>query len=147
MTGNKKYYYFIGIGGIGMSALARYFNGRGCMVAGYDRTESLLTGELQSEGIAIHFRDDIHSIPDEIMKAENQSDTLVVFTPAVPDEHRELNYFRDHDYQVVKRSEVLAEIFNRKTGIAVAGTHGKTTVSTMTAHILNQSVLKCTAFL
>lgn len=147
MTGNKKYYYFIGIGGIGMSALARYFNGRGCMVAGYDRTESLLTGELQSEGIAIHFRDDIHSIPDEIMKAENQSDTLVVFTPAVPDEHRELNYFRDHDFQVVKRSEVLAEIFNRKTGIAVAGTHGKTTVSTMTAHILNQSVLKCTAFL
>ncbi|HNO98947.1 MAG TPA: Mur ligase domain-containing protein, partial [Ferruginibacter sp.] len=126
-----KRIYFLGIGGIGMSALARYFNARGVNVSGYDRTETVLTKQLASEGIAIHYEDNIAFIDKE---AE-----LVVYTPAIPKDHQELNYLLQHAYTVVKRSDVLGMITNSSFNICVAGTHGKTTTSTMIAHILRDS--------
>jgi UDP-N-acetylmuramate--alanine ligase len=136
--------YFVGIGGIGMSALARYFNRIGKQVAGYDRTQTELTKELEHEGIAVHYSDDINLITDNF---KNTEDTLVVFTPAVPKEHAELNYFRDNGFRVIKRSEALGEITKAAKTIAVAGTHGKTTTSSMVAHILKTADIDIAAFL
>jgi len=127
-----------------MSALARYFKASGKNVAGYDRTQTLLTRELINSGINIHFKDDIELIPPGYL---NKEDTLVIITPAIPDDHKELAYFRKKSFRLFKRSEVLGFIAGRKYNIAVSGTHGKTTVSTMIAHILNQSQAGCSAFL
>jgi len=140
--------YFIGIGGIGMSALARYFHAQGKFVAGYDKTPTTLTDELIDEGIEIHFADDVHSIPSALRHTEMMLyTTLVIYTPAVPSTHSELNYFIENDFQVKKRSEVLGMITKTAYTIAVAGTHGKTTTSSMIAHILRSSGIDCTAFL
>jgi len=122
-----------------MSALARYFKSRGCRVSGYDKTETALTGELVKEGIAIHFSDDLDLIPKD---AE-----LIVYTPAVPKDHKELDFYKQHDYPVLKRSDVLGEITKSSFNICVAGTHGKTTITTMIAHILRDSGYGCNAFL
>jgi UDP-N-acetylmuramate--alanine ligase len=138
--------YFIGIGGIGMSALARYFMQLGITVAGYDRNSGRLTNRLTEEGAFIHFNDNIEEIPAEY-KGPDKAGTLVVFTPAVPKDHKELKFFRENAYPVLKRSEVLGLITNEKTTIAVAGTHGKTTISTMIAHILTTSGVGCNALL
>ena len=128
-----KNVYFIGIGGIGMSALARYFNANGKQVAGYDRTSTEITQQLEKEGISVHFSDDVAAIPASFKNTET---TLVVFTPAVPKEHSELVYFQQHGYEVVKRSEVLGFITKNSYCLAVAGTHGKTTTSSILAHLL-----------
>lgn len=135
--------YFIGIGGIGMSAIARYFARRGAVVAGYDLTPSPLTKTLEDEGIAVHYQDDIRLIPQELLCPE----TLVVYTPAIPQEHSELSYFKAHGYHVLKRSEILGEITRTAKGLCVAGTHGKTTTSTLLAHLLYSSTVGCSAFL
>jgi UDP-N-acetylmuramate--alanine ligase len=134
-----KKVYFIGIGGIGMSALARYFRFRGAEVSGYDKTVTPLTRELEKEGIAIHYEEEPDGIPKD---AE-----LVVYTPAVPKEHKELLYYQQHDYTVWKRSDVLGAITNSSFNICIAGTHGKTTTSAMIAHILRHSGYGCNAFL
>ena len=131
--------YFLGIGGIGMSALARYFNTNGVAVSGYDKTETVLTKKLAAEGIAIHYEDNIELI--------DKAAELVVYTPAVPKNHNELNYFLENNYKLVKRSEVLGAITNSTYNICIAGTHGKTTTSTMVAHILRHSGYGCNAFL
>lgn len=136
--------YFIGIGGIGMSALARWFNVNGYSVAGYDRTPTSLTDELTGEGVPVHFDDDVRLIPD---KFRSKDDTLVVFTPAVPSDHSELNYFRDRNFKICKRSEVLGILTKDLFTVAVAGTHGKTTTSSMIAHVLYASGKNCSAFL
>lgn len=136
--------YFIGVGGIGMSALARYFVSQGKAVAGYDRVSTTLTDQLIREGIDIHFEDRSQLIPD---KFRNPERTLVIFTPAVPEKHQQLNYFRRGGFRVIKRSVALGEVFNTGRGIGVAGTHGKTSISTMLAHILHSSTLGCNAFL
>jgi UDP-N-acetylmuramate--alanine ligase len=138
-----KNVYFLGIGGIGMSALARYFKHTGRNVAGYDRTPTTLTNALQEEGISVHFDDDIRNIP----KNWDPANTLAVFTPALPDEHAELSWFREKPIALLKRAKVLGLICNERNGIAVSGTHGKTTVSTMTATILNKTEKGCGAFL
>jgi UDP-N-acetylmuramate--alanine ligase len=137
--GGKGHVYFVGIGGIGMSALVRYFNSKGIKVSGYDKTETVLTKQLVSEGINIHYEDDLAKIDKE---AE-----LVVYTPAIPKDHKELNYYQQNNYTVIKRSEVLGVITNSSFNICVAGTHGKTTTSTMVAHILRDSGYGCNAFL
>jgi len=135
--------YFLGIGGIGMSALARYFKFTGRNVAGYDRTPTVLTDALQKEGIDVHFEDDVRFIP----KNWNPAETLAVFTPALPDDHNELSWFREKPIGLLKRAKVLGLVCNEKSGIAVSGTHGKTTVSTMVANILDQTQKGCGAFL
>lgn len=142
---NIKYVYFLGIGGIGMSALARYFNAMGKSVSGYDKTKTPLTDELISEGINIHFEDNIDLIQSEARNSKPE--TLVVLTPAVPKEHSELKYFEKNEYIIKKRSEVLGAITEHAFTIAVAGTHGKTTTSSLIAHILKSSEVDCTAFL
>ncbi|WP_298649648.1 UDP-N-acetylmuramate--L-alanine ligase [uncultured Proteiniphilum sp.] len=141
---NYESIYFIGIGGIGMSNLARYFLSKGKRVGGYDRTESALTRSLQEEGASIHYQDDTHSIPAAFFDKEK---TLVVYTPAVPASHSEFLYFREHGYVVMKRAQLLGEITSTSDAVCVAGTHGKTTVSSMIAHLLRQSHLDCNAFL
>ena len=130
--------YFLGVGGIGMSALARYFNERGLEVKGYDKTPSPLTDQLGKEGIQITFEDEVRTL--------KQDADLVVYTPAIPVSHRQLNWYKEHNYKLMKRSEVLGLISRHHYCIAIAGSHGKTTVSSMVAHLLNQSV-GCTAFL
>jgi UDP-N-acetylmuramate--alanine ligase len=139
-----KNIYFVGIGGIGMSAIARYFHSIGKNVFGYDRTSTKLTGELLKEGINITFEDDLDSIPNEHLNKEN---TLVVFTPAIPKDHQQLSYFRLNSFTIMKRSQVLGLLSDDLNGIGIAGTHGKTTVSTITAHIFKTSKLGCNAFL
>ncbi|HJW18898.1 MAG TPA: UDP-N-acetylmuramate--L-alanine ligase [Flavisolibacter sp.] len=129
----------MGIGGIGMSALARYFHSRDVQISGYDKTPTALTKQLEAEGIAIHYNEDINLIPKDV--------DLVVYTPAVPKEHKELVYYQQNNYTVLKRSEVLGAITSASFNICVAGTHGKTTVSTMIAHILSASGFGCNAFL
>ena len=136
--------YFIGAGGIGMSALIRYFLAKGKLVAGYDRTPSELTTQLIAEGADIHFEDDEVLIPDAY---RDKSTTLVVYTPAVPSDHKELTYFRDNGFEMMKRSQALGLITASSRGVCVAGTHGKTTTSSMIAHILKQSKVDCNAFL
>ena len=141
MATKYKNAYFIGIGGIGMSAIARYFKFKGLNVAGYDKTESELTDTLQKEGIDVHYVDNVDFIPKDI---EN---TLVVYTPAIPHDMKELKYVMDNGYNVFKRSKVLGEITDGERCLAVSGTHGKTTTSTLTAHILDESGEGCSAFL
>ncbi|MFI5204776.1 MAG: UDP-N-acetylmuramate--L-alanine ligase, partial [Flavobacteriales bacterium] len=135
-----------GIGGIGMSALARYFNNIGWQVAGYDRTSTSLTDALIKEGIPVYFEDKIELIP-EFITAGNKMHIVVVFTPAVPAEHKQKNYFLQHGFETMKRSEVLGELAAEGTCIAVAGTHGKTTTTTLIAHILYSNQYPCNAFL
>ncbi|MCY1635666.1 UDP-N-acetylmuramate--L-alanine ligase [Marinifilum sp. D737] len=139
-----KNIYFVGIGGIGMSAIARYFHSIGKNVFGYDRTSTKLTGELLEEGIKITFEDDLDTIPNEFLIKEN---TLVVFTPAIPKDHQQLSYFKLNSYTIMKRSQVLGLLSDDLNGIGIAGTHGKTTVSTITAHIFYNSKMGCNAFL
>lgn len=136
-----KHVYFIGIGGIGMSAIARYYNFKGLKVSGYDKTPSELTHALESEGIEVHYEDNTGYIPKDV---EN---TLVVYTPAVPDDLGELVYVQEHGYRVIKRSRMLGEIAEGQRCLAVAGTHGKTTTSTLLAHIFQDSGEGCSAFL
>lgn len=135
--------YFVGIGGIGMSALVRYFLSKGDNVAGYDLTPSPLTKALTEEGALIHYEDDPELIPEPF----RSPDTLVVFTPAVPRDHRELNFFIHQGNRVIKRAELLGELTRRERGLCVAGTHGKTTTSTLLAHLLRSSHVDCHAFL
>lgn len=122
--------YFLGVGGIGMSALARYFLHEGRQVAGYDRTPSRLTAELEAEGVAVHYDDDVRAIPGAFL---DPSDTIVVYTPAIPQEHSEFRYFLDHGFTIEKRSQMLGHLAKGKYVMAVAGTHGKTTTSTLVA--------------
>ncbi len=136
--------FFVGIGGIGMSAIARYFFSMKKNVAGYDKTETTLTKNLQKEGINIHFKDEVNLIP-EVFK--NKKECLIVFTPAIPKENKELNFFIKNNFFVKKRAEVLGMISENFKTIAVSGTHGKTTISTMIAHILKNSEIDCDAFL
>jgi len=135
--------YFVGIGGIGMSALVRYFLSKGDDVAGYDLTPSPLTKALTEEGALIHYEDDPELIPEPF----RSPDTLVVFTPAVPRDHRELNFFINQGNRVIKRAELLGDLTRRERGLCVAGTHGKTTTSTLLAHLLRSSHIDCHAFL
>ena len=135
------HYYFIGIGGIGMSAIARYFKHRGFAVSGYDRTPSDLTHALEQEGIAVHYEDDVTAIPQDI------AHTFVIYTPAIPEDLGELQFVRSHGYTLCKRSKALGEISRGQECLAVSGTHGKTTTSTLLAHILTQSGEGCNAFL
>ncbi len=139
-----KSVYFVGAGGIGMSALVRYFLSKDKYVAGYDRTATPLTSNLIKEGAHIHFEDNVALIPEE---CKDKAHTLVVLTPAIPQDHTELNYFRSNGFTIHKRAEVLGSITRASKGLCVAGTHGKTTTSTMTAHLLHQASIGCTAFL
>ncbi len=140
----KKSVYFLGIGGIGMSALARYFKAKGFEVAGYDRTRSTLTSELEQEGIDVHYEDSVDLIPESFRNAEK---TLVVYTPAVPASMSEFSWFRDNGFEVMKRSQILGEVTRMQRAICVSGTHGKTTTSTMISHLLHNSHVECNAFL
>ncbi len=137
--------YFLGVGGIGMSAIARYFNSLDCKVLGYDKTKTTLTGQLESEGISIHYAEDINQIPGPIKQQEEG--TLVVYTPAIPDDNKEFQYLTEQGVRLYKRSEVLGLISENYFTIAVAGTHGKTTTSSIIAHILNECGVNCIAFL
>lgn len=143
---NIQQVYLIGIGGIGMSALARYFKHRGCIVAGYDRTQTTLCKELETEGIAISYNDNVSDIP-EVFAANNNPNQLVIYTPAIPKESAILNQFTSLGYTLYKRSEVLGIISKDMFTIAVAGTHGKTTTSSIIAHLLKHSGYDCSAFL
>ena len=136
-----KNIYFVGIGGIGMSSIARYFNNKNVNIFGYDRVKSSLCVELENEGMKIHYTEDTNQI------SVQKEDTLVIYTPAIPSENTELSYFVKNNYIVMKRSEVLGEITEDHFTIAIAGTHGKTTTSTIIAHILHDSGMDCTAFL
>ena len=139
-----KAIYFIGAGGIGMSALERYFNQNGYKVGGYDKTPSALTDSLISEGIEIHFEDNIDVVNKVFKDKEN---TIVCYTPAIPKDHGELNYFLQNGFKVMKRAQILGMLTANKKGLCFAGTHGKTTTSTMCAHLMHQSSLDCNAFL
>ena len=141
---NIKSVYFIGAGGIGMSAIARYFMHCGMVVAGYDKTPSELTRRLEKEGMLLHYEENVDEIPHA---CKNPQNTLVVYTPAVPADHAELVWFREKGFEVQKRAQVLGTLTRQMKGLCVAGTHGKTTTSSMCAHILHQSHLDCNAFL
>lgn len=143
-TNTLKAVYFVGAGGIGMSALVRYFLSKGKAVGGYDRTASALTEKLRQEGADIHYEDNVALIPEVFL---NQETTLIVYTPAIPAEHKELTYFREHNFEIQKRAQVLGMITQTERGLCVAGTHGKTTTSTMAAFLLDNSHVKCNAFL
>ncbi len=139
-----KSVYFVGAGGIGMSAIARYFLKKGLVVAGYDKTPSDLTRQLEKEGMLLHYEEDIDEIPFSCKRKEN---CLVIYTPAIPESHLELCYFRENGFEVQKRAQVLGTLTQTHKGLCVAGTHGKTTTSTMCAHIMHQGHLDCNAFL
>lgn len=139
-----KSVYFVGAGGIGMSAIARYFIHRGAVVAGYDRTPSNLTKQLEKEGMLIHYDENVNEIPHA---CKDKASCLVVYTPAIPAAHKELTWFRDNGFEVQKRAQVLGILTRTHKGLCVAGTHGKTTTSTMCAHIMHQSHVDCNAFL
>ncbi len=139
-----KAVYFVGAGGIGMSAIARYFLKKGLVVAGYDKTPSDLTRQLQEEGMLIHYEENVDAIPEA---CKQKGDCLVIYTPAIPEEHQELQYFRKNAFEIQKRAQVLGTLTQAHKGLCVAGTHGKTTTSTMCAHIMHQSHLDCNAFL
>lgn len=138
-SGAPKAVYFIGIGGIGMSAIARYYHAQGVRVSGYDKTRTALTQELEASGILIHYVEDVNAIPKDV--------DFVVYTPAVPVDHEELVYYRENDFKVLKRSDVLKLITESSFNICIGGTHGKTTTTTMIAHILRHSGYGCNAFL
>lgn len=139
-----KAVYFVGAGGIGMSAIARYFISRRLVVAGYDKTPSDLTRQLEKEGMLIHYEENIDAIPAACKQPES---CLIIYTPAIPAEHQELQFFRQHGFEIQKRAQVLGTLTREHKGLCVAGTHGKTTTSTMCAHIMHQSHLDCNAFL
>ena len=139
-----KAVYFVGAGGIGMSAIARYFIKKGLVVAGYDKTPSTLTKQLEREGMLIHYEEDVDAIPQACRQPQS---CLVVYTPAIPAEHKELVFFRENGFEIQKRAQVLGTLTQSHKGLCVAGTHGKTTTSTMCAHIMHQSHLDCNAFL
>lgn len=139
-----KAVYFVGIGGIGMSAIARYFHQQGLVVAGYDKTPSALTRQLEREGIEVHYEENVDLISEA---CKDVASTLVVYTPAIPVTHAELVYFRDHGFEIQKRAQVLGTLTRTHKGLCFAGTHGKTSTSTMCAHLMHQSHLDCNAFL
>jgi UDP-N-acetylmuramate--alanine ligase len=139
-----KSVYFVGAGGIGMSAIARYFLNKGLVVGGYDKTPSDLTRQLEKEGMLIHYEEDVNQIPQA---CKNTQECLVIYTPAIPAEHQELCYFQQNGFEIQKRAQVLGTLTKTHKGLCVAGTHGKTTTSTMCAHIMHQSHLDCNAFL
>ena len=139
-----KAVYFIGAGGIGMSAIARYFLHIGCVVAGYDKTSSELTQRLQKEGMDIHYEENIDLIPTACRDKEN---TLIIYTPAIPTTHAEFVYFQKNGFEIQKRAQVLGTLTKTHKGLCFAGTHGKTTTSSMCAHIMHQSSVDCNAFL
>jgi UDP-N-acetylmuramate--alanine ligase len=139
-----KAVYFIGAGGIGMSALARFFISRGLVVAGYDKTPSVLTGQLQNEGMLIHYDEDVNEIP---RACHDRESCLVIYTPAIPEDNKELQYFRAGGFDIEKRAQVLGVLTRSHKGLCFAGTHGKTTSSTMCAHIMHESHIDCNAFL
>lgn len=139
-----KAVYFVGVGGIGMSAIARYFRQKGLIVAGYDKTPSTLTRQLEKEGISVHYEENVDLIPTA---CKNANETLVVFTPAIPNSHKELAFFRENGFEIEKRAQVLGRLTTTHKGLCFAGTHGKTSTSTMCAHIMHQSHLDCNAFL
>lgn len=139
-----KAVYFIGAGGIGMSAIARYFIHKGMVVAGYDKTPSELTRRLEKEGVLIHYEESVDEIPHACKKPAS---TLVVYTPAIPADHKELTFFREGGFEIEKRAQVLGTLTRTHKGLCVAGTHGKTTTSTMCAHIMHQNQQDCNAFL
>ena len=139
-----KAIYFVGAGGIGMSAIARYYLNRGLVVAGYDKTPSELTRQLEHEGMLIHYEESVDKIPQACRQPQS---CLVIYTPAIPADHQELVYFREHGFEIQKRAQVLGLLTREHRGLCVAGTHGKTTTSTMCAHIMHQSSLDCNAFL
>ena len=139
-----KAVYFVGIGGIGMSAIARYFLHQGLVVGGYDRTPSELTRKLEEEGAQIHYEENVDLIPEACKDKET---TLVIYTPAIPTEHKELVFFREGGFDIQKRAQVLGTLTRSNKGLCVAGTHGKTTTSSMAAHLLHQSSVDCNAFL
>ena len=139
-----KAVYFIGAGGIGMSAIARYFLKKGLVVGGYDKTPSDLTRQLEKEGMLIHYEENIDEIPHICKQVKK---CLVIYTPAIPDNHKELQFFRENNFEIQKRAQVLGTLTQAHKGLCVAGTHGKTTTSTMCAHIIHQSHLDCNAFL
>jgi len=136
--------YFVGIGGIGMSALARYFKAIGKNVMGYDKTQTVLTNNLESEGIKVIFNDVISEIPETYT---NRDTTLVVFTPAIPNSNKILKYFFGNNFKVIKRAEVLGVILNSKKGIAISGTHGKTSITTLVSYLFNNSGIKYSSFI
>ena len=139
-----KAVYFVGAGGIGMSAIARYFIHRGIVVAGYDKTPSNLTKQLEKEGMLIHYTEDVTEIPHA---CKDPKTCLVIYTPAIPAEHKELIFFREGGFEIQNRAQVLGTLTRTHKGLCVAGTHGKTTTSTMCAHIMHQSSVDCNAFL
>ena len=139
-----KAVYFVGAGGIGMSAIARYFIHRGIVVAGYDKTPSNLTKQLEKEGMLIHYTEDVTEIPHA---CKDPKTCLVIYTPAIPAVHKELIFFREGGFEIQKRAQVLGTLTRTHKGLCVAGTHGKTTTSTMCAHIMHQSSVDCNAFL
>jgi len=138
-AGGRGAVYFIGIGGIGMSALARYFSSKGCTVSGYDKTATPLTKKLETEGMAIHYEDRVDLIPKDVQ--------LVVYTPAVPKDHKEMAWYKENGYELLKRSAVLGLISKSSFNICIGGTHGKTTITTMIAHLLRHTGYGCNAFL
>ena len=145
MTPNQiRAVYFIGAGGIGMSAIARYFISRGLVVAGYDKTPTELTRRLEKEGMLLHYEEDVNEIPHACKRRES---SLIVYTPAIPATHKELRYFQENGFEIQKRAQVLGTLTRQMKGLCVAGTHGKTSTSTMCAHIMHQSSLDCNAFL
>lgn len=139
-----KAVYFVGIGGIGMSAIARYFLHIGAVVGGYDKTPSDLTRQLEKEGALVHYEEDVKQIPQACL---DKKTTLVIFTPAIPAEHAEMTFFRQEGFEIQKRAQVLGTLTRTLKGLCVAGTHGKTTTSSMAAHLLHQSHVGCNAFL
>lgn len=141
---NYTRYYFLGIGGIGMSAIARYYKVQGFDVGGYDRTATRLTADLQGEGIEVSYQQPVSAIP---VRFTDKVKTLVVLTPAIPPDHPQLVYFREKGFRIMKRAEVLGYITRQNKGLCIAGTHGKTSTSTITAHLLYQSKVDCNAFL
>ncbi len=143
-TSTYKNIFFVGIGGIGMSAIARFYNTKGKKVAGYDRVETPLTRTLEQEGIFIVYQDKLNLIPEEF---RNPKDTLVIYTPAIPDNHQQLNYFKNGEFKLIKRAKALGEISKSYYTVGISGTHGKTTISTMSTHLLNSSKQKANGFL
>ena len=141
---NIKAVYFVGAGGIGMSAIARYYIKRGLVVAGYDKTPSELTRQLEREGMLIHYEENVDEIPHACKLPKS---CLVIYTPAVPADHKELVFFREGGFEIQKRAQVLGTLTREHKGLCVAGTHGKTTTSAMCAHIMHQSAQDCNAFL
>lgn len=145
LNSHIKYVYFVGIGGIGMSAIARYYHTRKCFVAGYDKTPSPLTHDLEKEEMLISYIDEISTIPNEIINSTKE-EVLIVYTPAIPKDSNILNYFKDNGYTMMKRAQVLGLLTNDHFSICIAGTHGKTTTTSLTAHIFEQCKLLPTVF-